>query len=97
MVVFHPVQAMKGTNEKPSAVTDEQGRFKLTTLKPNDGAPEGAYAVTVELRDLVLVAGEPIRNGRNLLPPKFADAKTTSLRYTVGPGANDAVMFELVK
>src|SRR5262245_50879289 len=35
----------------PNALTAENGEFQLTTYTPDDGAPEGEYAVTIEWRD----------------------------------------------
>lgn len=32
----------------PRGVTDDAGRFKITTYNTDDGAPEGEYVVTVE-------------------------------------------------
>jgi hypothetical protein len=87
-VVFHPQHPI-ATDQKPVAFTDAQGRFELTTLQRNDGAPEGDYLITVELRDVRIVADEPVRDGPNLLPAKYADPKTTDLRYTVQRGENE--------
>ncbi len=36
-----------GTGQPAHGMTDENGRFQLTTFKENDGAPPGNYAVTV--------------------------------------------------
>ena len=35
----------------PHGVTDETGKFSLTTYQPDDGAPEGKYQVTVSWAD----------------------------------------------
>lgn len=39
--------APSGSGRSASAVTDPQGKFQLTTLKPGDGAMPGDYKVTV--------------------------------------------------
>jgi hypothetical protein len=39
--------APSGTARSASGVTDPQGKFALTTLKPGDGAMPGEYKVTV--------------------------------------------------
>lgn len=58
MIVFHPVdqktieipQGQKGIEiGKPTATTDKDGHFQLSTYLGNDGAPAGDYKVTVIL------------------------------------------------
>src|SRR5258707_3086026 len=48
-VVFTPVAAPEGgaTPLSPSAVTGEDGSFRLMSIKPGDGAPAGEYQVTI--------------------------------------------------
>src|SRR5262249_54027885 len=46
IVTFHPVGGDTGTL-RPSAQTDADGYFSLTTYENGDGAPEGKYSVTV--------------------------------------------------
>src|SRR5688500_9516347 len=48
-VVFHPLDGQLPGGQRPQAFTDEHGRFTLMTERPGDGAPEGEYAITVEL------------------------------------------------
>lgn len=50
-VTFHPLTDIGPTKYHPSAVTDGAGNFQVTALKPNDGAPQGEYAVTFEWPD----------------------------------------------
>lgn len=88
MVVFHPVEVVASATPKPIAYTDAQGHFQLTTWQTHDGAPLGEYAITVELREARLIGEEMTRDGRNLLPPPYADPKQTPLRYTVVEGDN---------
>ena len=74
----------KGTgDEKPvaaRALTDTNGHFQLGTYEKADGAPEGAYAVTV-----VYYAMRPGDGGAgpNVLPKKYASAKTTDLQVKI--------------
>jgi hypothetical protein len=48
LVVFHPAggQAAAGA-AKPTAAVKEDGSFRPTTYEPEDGLPEGDYAVTI--------------------------------------------------
>lgn len=95
MVVFHPLMA--GTEKVPSPIaqTDSEGRFSLTTLRTGDGAPPGEYAITVELREPRQVGEELVRDGRNLLSPRYASEQETPLRYTVVAGTNEVPPLKL--
>jgi hypothetical protein len=62
------------------------GTFQLSTYEANDGVPSGEYRVTVELRRPRFDAsGKP---GLNVLPAKYADAKTSPLKCAIKPGDN---------
>ena len=61
----------------------------MTTYRPGDGAPLGLYAATVEYRELVQEGDEQIRNGRNLLPARYANPETSQLRCAVQAGVNE--------
>jgi hypothetical protein len=70
-------------------VIQPDGKFKLTTLKPNDGAAAGEHVV------LVMETGRKPQggpDGTNLAPSKidmrYATPSTSDLRATVKPGKN---------
>jgi hypothetical protein len=89
MVVLHPFTPPTDPFPLPLGYTDEQGKFELQTLRPGDGAPAGEYAITLELRELRRSGEEMTRDGKNLLPSRYATLKTTPLRATVVEGPND--------
>lgn len=89
MVVFHPLDAAANNAPRPMAYTNPQGEFALTTVKQGDGAPVGKYAITVELREQRPVGEETVRDGRNLLPPKYAKPETSPLSFDVVEGTNE--------
>jgi hypothetical protein len=95
MVVFHPLAAPTEKSPQPIATTDGAGRFALTTLKSGDGAPLGEYAITVELREPRQIGEEVVRDGPNLLPPKYALPSETPLRHKVIPGKNEVPEIKL--
>jgi hypothetical protein len=95
MVVFHRIGGDVEGNQKPVASTDSSGAYTLTTFRRNDGAPPGEYAITVELRARQTVGEETVRNGPNLLPPKYAKPGTSGLKYTVVSGENLIPPFDL--
>ena len=88
MVVFSPQPPSKEKGRAGAmAHTDANGRFHLTTFAAGDGAAEGEYAVVVTYSPAVKTA-EGWTPGPNVLPPKYANAKTTDLRATIAKGAN---------
>ncbi len=88
IVTFHP-QGNAPAEPLPSAHTDAEGRFKLTSFATDDGAPEGDYAIS-----LVCFRTHPIRKGSegdatNIVPPRYANAATSKLTATVVRGPNE--------
>ena len=81
--------------QRPIAITEADGRFQLSTLGTRDGAPEGDYVITVELRDLRIDGDTPVRDGQNLLPPRYQDPAQSNLRYHVIEGDNVIPTLEL--
>jgi hypothetical protein len=85
-----------------SGTTDAQGKFRLSTFAPGDGAVPGAHTVT-----LTVAAGsapppmpgtpeaanykpEPLP-----FPPKYSDAQSSGLTATVEKGKADDFKFDL--
>jgi hypothetical protein len=92
-ILFSPDIGSDDKRLASQATTDSQGRFKLSTHvgggKFKSGIVPGKYVVTVSKLDTT-----PTKNiyspPKNLLPPKYADAKTSQLKADVVAGqAND--------
>ncbi len=96
-VVFHPVDTSTAPDHRPLGITDEQGRFRLTTFDANDGAPMGTYKVTVSWQDRVLVGEEVTRSGKSLIPIVYNDPATTPLQHTVSEDQAQTIQLVLVK
>jgi hypothetical protein len=90
-VVFHPLAAADRTFPKPTSVTDAEGRFRLTTQALHDGAPVGDYQITVVFREQRLAGEEMVRDGENLLPPRYASPAESGLSFSVTSAANNEV------
>lgn len=94
IVTFH----QEGSHARaalPSAHTDAEGRFKLTSYANGDGAPEGTYSIS-----LVCFRAHPIRKGAesdatNVVPPRYANAATSKLTATVLRGDNELPPLQL--
>lgn len=85
------LQAKEGTL-KAQGIVEADGSFALTTYKANDGAVAGDYTVTVVWQRKEANG----KTGANLLPAKYATAKSTKLTARVQAGPNDLVL-ELTK
>jgi len=95
-IAFHCVDQSPQAANQPIAITDAQGRFTLTTMKQGDGAPLGEYAITIELRDLITVGEEQVRDGRSLLPERYRTPEKSGLRFRVGKGENEVPRIDIV-
>jgi hypothetical protein len=87
IVSFHPQNA--GVQDVfPTAHTDADGRFAMTSFEQGDGAPEGSYSIS-----LVCFRSRPVRNGEghadNVVPHRYANPESSKLTATVVSGTND--------
>lgn len=86
LVVLYP-KGESGANSTPSrAQTGPDGRFRVGTLAPGDGAPEGEYAVTVIRYPMQKQSDGGYAAGANDLPKKYTNPTTTDLRVQVSEG-----------
>jgi hypothetical protein len=85
-VSLHPKSATDGV-PTPRATVAKDGTFTVTTYNGNDGAPEGDYVVTVQWYKPVQV-GNDLVGGPNVLPAKYASAKTSDVQIRVAAGEN---------
>lgn len=95
MIVFHPLDSDEPEMQKPLAYSDHEGNFEVTTNQPQDGAPPGEYAITVELRELKQDGDVMIRDGRNLLPERYRDPAKSGLRFVVEAEPNEVPVIDL--
>ncbi len=90
-----------------AGVTDNEGRYKLTTFAAGDGALPGQYVVAItQFEEPPPGAGVPDDHPdynpnlpefipQNLLPKRYASTATSGLKATVVEGKNTSVDFEL--
>jgi hypothetical protein len=79
----------------PHGITDENGKFSLTTYQPEDGAPEGKYQVTVSWADLLTKSSSDAEYGPEKLPPRYQNPAMSGLELEVKPGISEAIVMEL--
>jgi hypothetical protein len=73
--------------------TDENGRFKLQTMKPGDGALTGDYKISFKyvsdiVPDMPGFSGG-IKPEASIIPTKYADERTSGHTATVQSTKND--------
>jgi hypothetical protein len=102
VVTFHPKGGDDLKAERPSGLTDKEGKFTLSTGS-KAGAPVGEYVVTVNWHKPVDAPGKKkVINTESPPPPPdvfqgkpYANAKTSKLTVTVNAGTNNLEPFRL--
>ena len=83
----HVVFELPEKKTSARGIIQADGTFRLSTHKPNDGAPSGEHKVLI-LEDRKNANAEGTLLAPALLDPRFADLKTSGLTATVKPGPN---------
>ena len=83
----HVVFELPEKKTSARGIIQADGTFRLSTHKPNDGAPAGEHKVLI-LEDRKNANAEGTLLAPALLDPRFADLKKSGLTATVKPGAN---------
>lgn len=95
-VVLHPKVDVNSKAIAAQGYVDQDGTFKPTTYKKDDGAALGEFAVTVELRQTVQTADGPALSP-NLLPERYANRLTTDLVIRVAKGQTELPPLNLTR
>ncbi len=66
-----------------SAMTDEQGKFEISTYEKADGLPEGDYVLTFMWGELSPISGY---GGPDKLKKKYADPEKSEHKFSVVTG-----------
>jgi hypothetical protein len=93
-VLFNPVNG-KQDAKRPSATTDMEGRFQLTTIEALDGGPAGDYTVTLLYEPvsspLTRAKGKPPQ-----IPATYNKVETSPLKAKIEAKAkNEIEVFKL--
>jgi hypothetical protein len=92
-LAFHPREGASGGHLVPTAVTNPDGTFRLTTYSDGDGAPAGEYNVTVVWQNTSIPVDECENTAsHDRLYGYYADPTKTQLHATVGPHSNAIVL-----
>jgi hypothetical protein len=95
-VVFKPVKAMpllEKMGGNPRGTVGKDGRFKLTTRRPEDGAPAGEYEVIITWHKPEAGASD---DGPDLLRGRYRDPSQSRLpKITIKEGNNELLPIRL--
>ncbi len=93
-VFFHPQDS--DLQLFPHGQADSNGYFQLSTYMLNDGAPAGAYVVTIVWQDPPPPGSAPdAPEGPDRLKGRFADPRKASIRVHIAEGTNELDPFQL--
>jgi hypothetical protein len=82
-------QPAGGSGSSPIGLADENGNYTLGTGSQTGISP-GEYVVTCTVAELTRSKDSNVTTGvRRVSDPKYANAKTSGLKFTVQPGKNE--------
>ena len=94
VVKFYAEEALEPKFVAPQAIAGDDGSFRLTTYKAEDGAPAGKYAVTVFWAKRSKGGDE---YDKLLVPPRYLSPETSRLTAVVEEKATELQPFQLTK
>lgn len=87
-IIFTPTRGRSASGQ-----TDKDGRFKLSTYAPGDGAIIGLHQVSIVAREPgeKNMPGVPLGEvpGRSLIPEKYGSTATSGLTFEILPDAEN--------
>jgi hypothetical protein len=82
-VVLHSVSPAAANDVAPTGIVRSDGSFAISVYDDGDGAPQGEYVATIQWFKIIPEQGG---RGPNVLPIKYASAKSSPVRVSVGSG-----------
>jgi hypothetical protein len=86
LVVLAPVNGSGTDGVAPTATVQNDGSLSVTSYEPGDGAPDGDYVATLQWYRYSKELGGP---GPNVIPAKYANARTSPFKVSVKGGPTD--------
>lgn len=79
----------------PNGISDAEGKFQVSTYTVADGAPDGAYAITVSWPEIRNAGSSEPEYGKERLPKRYQIAEQSGFVVTVSEDLQDPLNLEL--
>lgn len=79
----------------PNGISDAEGKFQISTYAVADGAPDGAYAITVSWPETRNAGSSEPEYGKERLPKRYQIAEQSGFVVTVSEDLQDPLNLEL--
>ncbi len=79
----------------PNGISDAEGKFQISTYSVADGAPDGAYAITVSWPEIRNAGSSEPDYGKERLPKRYQIPEQSGFVVTVSEDLQDALTLEL--
>lgn len=79
----------------PNGISDAEGKFQVSTYTVADGAPDGAYAITVSWPEIRNAGSSEPEYGKERLPKRYQIAEQSGFVVTVSEDLQDHLNLEL--
>lgn len=79
----------------PNGISDAEGKFQVSTYTVADGAPDGAYAITVSWPEIRNAGSSEPEYGRERLPKRYQIPEQSGFVVTVNEDLQDPLNLEL--
>ncbi len=79
----------------PNGISDAEGKFQISTYAVADGAPGGAYAITVSWPETRNAGSSEPEYGKERLPKRYQIAEQSGFVVTVSEDLQDPLNLEL--
>jgi len=79
----------------PNGISDAEGKFQISTYSVGDGAPDGAYAITVSWPEIRNAGSSEPEYGKERLPKKYQQSEQSGFVVTVSEDLLEPLNLEL--
>lgn len=89
------LQGQQPLDVTPNGISDAEGKFQISTYTVADGAPDGAYAVTVSWPEIRNAGSSEPEYGKERLPKRYQIPEQSGFVVTVSEDLTEPLNLEL--
>ena len=94
-LVLISLQGQQPGDITPNGISDAEGKFQISTYSVADGAPDGAYAITVSWPETRNAGSSEPEYGKERLPKRYQIPEQSGFVVTVSEDLQDPWNLEL--